>query len=194
MHMKKSYLCFTCYSYHPEMHGVSEDQFKQGDKTCQQEKCPYRGQELAAAEHCMECDKMFPYGTHGCSAVQKPLELVKKFHQKFQAPILAEPSLIPEDRSNNRYHLMRDEVEEYLKSVRSESLTDIAKELADILYVVYGTILEHGLQDEIDAIFEEVHNSNMSKDHHEYKMLKGPDYFPADIEKFLKPKKAPKQN
>lgn len=95
------------------------------------------------------------------------------------------PSLIPEDRSANRYRLMKEEVEEYLKGVQNGDLENIAKELVDILYAVYGTILEHGLQDKIAAIFREVHNSNMSKDYHEYKMVKGARYFKANVKRFL---------
>lgn len=117
--------------------------------------------------------------------MKKELDLVRIFHEKFRVPVLNNPSLIPEDRSANRYRLMRDEVEEYLKGVQNEDLENIAKELADILYAVYGTILEHGLQDKIEAIFEEVHRSNMSKDYHEYKMVKGAGYFKADVKKFL---------
>ena len=117
--------------------------------------------------------------------MDKELDLVKKFHEKFKAPVLNEPSLIPENRSSNRYRLMRDEVEEYLEAVKKGDLENVAKELADILYTVYGTILEHGLQGKIKAIFEEVHRSNMSKDYHEYKMVKGKDYFQADVKKVL---------
>lgn len=117
--------------------------------------------------------------------MKKELELVRQFHEKFDAPVLDKPSLIPEDRSNNRYRLMRDEVEEYHHGVKDGDLENIAKELSDILYSVYGTILEHGLQDKIEQIFEEVHKSNMSKDYHEYKMVKGPGYFKADIKKFI---------
>ena len=80
---------------------------------------------------------------------------------------------------------MKDEVEEYLVGVQNEDIENIAKELADILYVVYGTILEHGLQDKIEAIFEEVHRSNMSKDYHQYKMVKGKNYFKANVKKFF---------
>lgn len=80
---------------------------------------------------------------------------------------------------------MKDEVEEYLDGVGTGDLTNIAKELADILYAVYGTILEHGLQDKMEAVFEEVHRSNMSKDYHEYKMIKGENYFKADVQQFL---------
>lgn len=117
--------------------------------------------------------------------MKKQLDLVKEFHEKFKALISEKPSLIPEDRSSNRYRLMKDEVEEYLTGVQNGDIENIAKELADILYAVYGTILEHGLQDKIEEIFEEVHRSNMSKDYHEYKMVKGLNYFKADVKKFL---------
>jgi predicted HAD superfamily Cof-like phosphohydrolase len=117
--------------------------------------------------------------------MNEQLTLVRDFHKKFRALVSEKPSLISEDRSNNRHRLMLDEIEEYLKGVQNGDLENVAKELADILYVVYGTILEHGLQDKIEAIFEEVHRSNMSKDYHEYKMIKGAEYRKADIKKFL---------
>ncbi len=118
--------------------------------------------------------------------MKKELELVKKFHKKFQTPILLKPSLIPKDRFEFRYHLMKEEVNEYLAGAKNGDLENIAKELADILYSVYGTILEHGLQDKMEKIFAEVHKSQMSKEHHKYKMIKGKKYFEADIKKFLK--------
>ncbi len=117
--------------------------------------------------------------------VRKQLDLVRDFHEKFRALVSEKPSLIPEDRSTNRYRLMKDEVNEYLAGVQNSDLENVAKELADILYAVYGTILEHGLQDKMEGIFEEVHRSNMSKDYHQYKMIKGPNYFKADVKKFL---------
>ena len=119
--------------------------------------------------------------------MKKELGMVQEFHEKFRVPVLDEPSLVPEDRSNNRYRLMRDEVEEYLKGAQGDDLENVAKELADILYSVYGTILEHGLQDLMPEIFEEVHRSNMSKDYHQYKMVKGPGYFRANIRRFFQP-------
>lgn len=115
----------------------------------------------------------------------KELALVKAFHEKFQAPVLDTPSLIPEDRSSLRFSLMKEEVEEYAEGVKKGDLENIAKELADILYAVYGTVLEHGLQDKMGEIFAEVHASNMSKDYHEYKMIKGPNYHKADLKKFF---------
>ena len=117
--------------------------------------------------------------------MKKQLKLVEEFHNKFKSPVLGRPSLIPEDRSNFRYTLMKGEVEEYEGGVKNKDLENIAKELADILYATYGTILEHGLQDRIEEIFEEVHNSNMSKDYGEYKAVKGPNYFRANVKKIL---------
>lgn len=113
------------------------------------------------------------------------LALVRAFHEKFHALVSSHPTLIAEDRYRNRHRLMKDEVEEYLAGAEAGDLENIAKELADILYAVYGTILEHGLQDKMQAIFEEVHRSNMSKEYHEYKMVKGEMYFKAEVGKFL---------
>jgi len=120
--------------------------------------------------------------------MKKELDLVSEFHKKFNVPILSKPSLIYSDRSNLRYGLMKEEVREYIEGVQNGDLENIAKELCDILYGVYGTILEHGLQDKIEDIFKEVHNSNMSKDYHRYKMVKGNNYFKPNIGKFLKNK------
>jgi predicted HAD superfamily Cof-like phosphohydrolase len=121
------------------------------------------------------------FNTH----MKKELELVAEFHKKFDGPVLPTPSLIPGDRSQLRHRLLAEEVSEYQNGVDKEDLENIAKELADILYATYGTILEHGLQDKMEEIFAEVHRSNMSKDYHQYKMVKGENYTPADIKKLL---------
>ena len=113
------------------------------------------------------------------------MDLVKEFHKKFKVPILNKPSLISGDRSKLRHELMKEEVEEYILGAKNNDLENIAKELADILYGVYGTILEHGLQDKFDKIFAEVHRSHMSKDYSKYKMIKGKNYFKPDIKKIL---------
>ncbi|RVU86602.1 hypothetical protein EOL70_03920 [Leucothrix sargassi] len=117
--------------------------------------------------------------------MEKQLNLVKEFHEKFDVLVSESPTLISQDRSINRFQLMKEEVEEYIEGAQNEDLENIAKELSDILYTVYGTILEHGLQDRMADIFNEVHRSNMSKDYHELKMAKGDGYFKADVKKFL---------
>ncbi len=117
--------------------------------------------------------------------MKKELELVAEFHKKFNSPILSSPSIIPSDRSNLRYKIMKEEVDEYQAGAEKTDLENIAKEIADILYATYGTILEHGLQDKIEAIFAEVHNSNMSKDVGLAKPAKGEKYFKPNIKDLL---------
>lgn len=119
------------------------------------------------------------------NSMKKELTLVAEFHKKLGSPVLQAPSLIPKDRSNFRHRLMSEEVAEYKDGVEKGDLENIAKELVDILYTTYGSILEHGLQDKIEDIFAEVHRSNMSKDYNEFKATKGKDYSPADIKTIL---------
>ncbi len=113
--------------------------------------------------------------------MNQELKMVTEFHKKFKVPIANTPSLIPKDRSALRYKMKREEVEEYKAGAEKNDLENIAKELADILYVTYGTILEHGLQDKMREIFTEVHRSNMSKDYHSQKVQKGPNFSKAEV-------------
>ena len=119
------------------------------------------------------------------TGMKKELALVAAFHKKFDAPIASTPTLIPTDRTTLRHRLMSEEVSEYNEGATHQDLENVAKEIADILYATYGTILEHGLQDKIEEIFAEVHRSNMSKDYGQYKAVKGPNYAPADIKSIL---------
>jgi predicted HAD superfamily Cof-like phosphohydrolase len=91
--------------------------------------------------------------------MKKELEIVAEFHKKFNVPIADNPSLIPTDRSDLRYKMAKEEVEEYREGAEKNDLENIAKELTDLLYTTYGTILEHGLQDKMEEIFAEVHRS-----------------------------------
>ena len=70
----------------------------------------------------------------------------------------------------------------------------MADALGDMLYILCGTIITHGMQDVIDEVFEEIQQSNMSKlgndgkpiYREDGKVLKGPNYFRPDIAKILK--------
>lgn len=111
--------------------------------------------------------------------------MVEDFHEKFHVSKADTPRLIDDETALNRYKFMREEVEEYLEGTLSKDLQNIAKELCDILYTTYGTIVAHGLQNKIEEVFMEVHRSNMSKDYHPIKAKKGKNYVPADIEQFF---------
>ena len=70
----------------------------------------------------------------------------------------------------------------------------MADALGDMLYILCGTIITHGMQDVIDEVFEEIQQSNMSKlgndgkpiYREDGKVLKGPNYFRPNIAKILK--------
>ena len=92
-----------------------------------------------------------------------------------------------------RHRLMKEENDEYLQAAKDGDLVEIADALGDMLYILCGTILKHGMQDKIEAIFTEIQRSNMSKLDNEGKpiyrddgkVLKGPNYFKPNIEKIL---------
>ena len=92
-----------------------------------------------------------------------------------------------------RFDLMKEENEEYLEAAQNGDLVEIADALGDQLYILCGTILRHGLQDKIIAVFEEIQSSNMSKldangkpiYREDGKVLKSELYFKPDIAKIL---------
>jgi predicted HAD superfamily Cof-like phosphohydrolase len=62
-----------------------------------------------------------------------------------------------------RIKLLREEVEEYAEAARAGDLVEVIDALADIGYILAGTILNHGMQNIYDDAFDEVHRSNMAK-------------------------------
>ncbi len=84
---------------------------------------------------------------------------------------------------------MKEENEEYLEAANNGDLVEVADALGDMLYILCGTLIEHGLQDKIVAVFDEIQRSNMSKlgqdgkpiYREDGKVLKGPNYFKPDI-------------
>jgi predicted HAD superfamily Cof-like phosphohydrolase len=88
---------------------------------------------------------------------------VEKFHNSFGIDNNYQPTLLSEHDSLLRYKLMREENEEYLEATQNDDLVEVADALGDMLYILAGTILKHGLQDKIEPVFEEIQRSNMSK-------------------------------
>ena len=92
-----------------------------------------------------------------------------------------------------RYELMREENEEYLEAANNNDLVEVADALGDMLYILCGTIIEHGMQHKIEEVFNEIQRSNMSKlgadgkpiYREDGKVLKGPNYFKPDIKAIL---------
>lgn len=88
--------------------------------------------------------------------------MVREFHEKYGHPVADKPGLIPNSRSGFRGRLIQEELVEYEEAANDHDLTGIVDALADLLYVVYGTAVEHGI--DVDGALAEAHRSNMTKE------------------------------
>lgn len=127
--------------------------------------------------------------------MKKQLDAVKEFHTAFGLGVSEIPKASLGEAVNMlRFNLMKEENEEYLDAVQNNDLTEIADALGDMLYILCGTIIEHGLQYKIEEVFDEIQRSNMSKlgedgkpiYREDGKVMKGPNYFKPNFEEILK--------
>jgi predicted HAD superfamily Cof-like phosphohydrolase len=143
-------------------------------------------------------------------------ELINEFHQAFDNGY-KDPEIQNRDRILLRGKLMLEELLEVFDELNLDitiyvdgpepgfgvahkldpkpiNKAKVAKELADLLYVTYGS--GDTMDIPMDEVYREVHRSNMSKlgadgkpvRREDGKVLKGPNYSPADIESVLKVK------
>ncbi|SDS04161.1 nucleoside triphosphate pyrophosphohydrolase family protein [Gramella sp. MAR_2010_147] len=126
--------------------------------------------------------------------MKKRIAAVKEFHSAFGLGIEEKPvASLGEAKNLLRFNLMKEENEEYLDAANNDDLAEVADALGDMLYILCGTIIEHGMQYKIEEIFEEIQSSNMSKlgadgkpiYREDGKVLKGPNYFKPNISKIL---------
>ena len=126
--------------------------------------------------------------------ITNTIDQVKEFAEAFNIKYSKEmnPNL---DQSiiDLRFRLMEEENLEYLEAAKNNDIVEIADALGDILYILCGTILAHGLQHKIVEVFNEIQRSNMSKldvngkpvFREDGKILKGPNYFKPKIKEIL---------
>ena len=92
------------------------------------------------------------------------MEMVREFHDAFGINNQEEPSVEMEHHIKQlRFELMKEENEEYLEAARRGDLVEVADALGDMLYILCGTILAHGMHHKIEEVFVEIQKSNMSK-------------------------------
>jgi len=122
--------------------------------------------------------------------MKNKIAAVHQFHTAFNLNIQDTPTVaISEDRKKLRFELMKEENEEYLEAAENNDLVEVADALGDMLYILCGTIIEDGVQDKIEEVFNEIQRSNMSKlgedgspiYREDGKVLKGPNYFKPNI-------------
>ncbi|MBL6648137.1 MAG: nucleoside triphosphate pyrophosphohydrolase family protein [Flavobacteriaceae bacterium] len=119
---------------------------------------------------------------------------VKIFHEVYKLSYKYSPVAdIGIDKINLRFKLMAEENQEYFEAAKNNDIVEVADALGDMLYILCGTIIEHGMQDKIEEIFDEIQKSNLSKlgedgkpiYRNDGKVMKGPNYFKPNISEIL---------
>src|SRR5262247_2498686 len=114
-------------------------------------------------------------------------EMVTAFHRAFDIVIGTLPTVPDAATCALRVSLIQEEFAELREALSQRDVEVVAKELADLLYVVYGTAVSCGL--DMAPVFQEVHRSNMSKvgghKRADGKWIKPPSYSPACLQPVL---------
>ncbi len=130
------------------------------------------------------------------SKLYEKIKSVEEFHEVFKIGNAAEITLVEERDYTLRYNLIKEENEEYLEACKNGDIIEVADALGDQLYILFGTILKHGLQHKIEEVYDEIHRSNMSKldeggqpiYREDGKILKSNLYFRPNIKSVLEQK------
>jgi len=117
---------------------------------------------------------------------------VKKFMETFGQEVKTSANFPDKKIQKLRVDLIEEELSELREAIDKKDIKEVADALTDILYVTYGA--GHAFGIDLDKCFDEVQRSNMSKlDENgkpifnaNGKVLKGPNYFKPNLEKFLK--------
>jgi predicted HAD superfamily Cof-like phosphohydrolase len=124
-------------------------------------------------------------------AVRGNADLVREFHRMAGSEDPGSPSVPPATILELRRALISEEHAEVAEAFErleegekdDEALAHLAHELADLLYVTYGSLLACGVDP--DGIFRELHRVNMHKvsgpRREDGKQMKPPGWQPADM-------------
>lgn len=119
----------------------------------------------------------------------KMFEDIKELTIAFEATYNVIPQVPNEETKRLRHTLISEEVEETLKAIREDDLTEIADGIADSIVVLLGTAVAYGI--DMEPVWNEVHRSNMAKvkdgliRRADGKILKPEGWTPPDIEGVL---------
>lgn len=118
-----------------------------------------------------------------------PVGWVREFHETMGHPVRWHPTKLDKNEITLRIGLITEELEELEDALYKGTAAETAKELADLLYVVYGLCVANGMWPDIEEVFRRVHQSNMSKNgpdgkpiyNDQGKIMKGSDYKAPDF-------------
>ncbi|MEM9051621.1 MAG: nucleoside triphosphate pyrophosphohydrolase family protein [Bacteroidota bacterium] len=126
--------------------------------------------------------------------INDTIENVRAFHDAFGIANADNPTTdLSQEDIVLRFNLMKEENEEYLEAAKNGDLVEVADALGDMLYILCGTILKHGLEGKIAEVFQEIQRSNMSKldadgkpiYREDGKVMKSELYFKPDLASIL---------
>ena len=164
----------------------------------------------------VEADGVLPLVAHdgvGEREGDDPEALVRRFHHVYGLPVQTDGASLERESLDMRMSLIAEEFSElvgavygqaaraeiessYRRAVAADDGTrdtvETADALADLIYVIYGMALETGI--DLASVLAEVQRSNMSKlgadgkpvYREDGKVLKGPGYFPPNVEAVLR--------
>ncbi|MCQ9181721.1 hypothetical protein KMT30_22245 [Streptomyces sp. IBSBF 2953] len=121
-----------------------------------------------------------------------PADLVREFHRAFGLDVHSAPTEVSPRLAAQRGRLLAEEAAEVAEVSVDGPLDRLAHELADVVYIAYGTALVHGI--DLDAVLAEIHRSNMTKlgpdgqvvRRADGKVLKGEHYQAPDVSAVLR--------
>jgi len=109
---------------------------------------------------------------------------VEHFHEKFGHVVNHTPRL---SRAELRASLIEEEAKETVAAIREANFVEAIDGMCDLLYVVFGTAVEFGI--DIQPFFDEVHRTNMLKvggaTREDGKTLKPPGWEPPKIREIV---------
>ncbi|WP_369232846.1 MazG nucleotide pyrophosphohydrolase domain-containing protein [Streptomyces sp. R21] len=126
------------------------------------------------------------------SSAPSPASLVREFHRAFGLDVRSAPTEVSAELAAHRGELLAEEAAEVAEVAVTGPLDRLAHELADVVYVAYGTALVHGI--DLDAVIAEIHRANMTKlgpdgdvaRRADGKVLKGEHYRAPDVSEILR--------
>lgn len=97
-------------------------------------------------------------------------EKVELFMRRLDESCPPTPELGNLEEGIRRGDFIQEELDEYRHALATGGLVEIADALGDLLYVILGTGVHHGI--DLQPIFDEIHRSNMTKTPEETKTIK----------------------
>lgn len=91
------------------------------------------------------------------------LKATAEFMTAFKQPVLDAPIIPSDDRCELRVKLIQEELNELSDAIKAKDIVEVADALGDLQYVLSGAVHEFGLGHRFSRIFDNIHNSNMSK-------------------------------